>query len=108
MAGLNCGLPSALVWPVLAAGADAFVAVTDADAEEAMRALAAEGIVAGESGAAGVAGLLALASQDSAAASRLGISADATVLVVNTEGATDPHNYEAVVGAPPATTSRAV
>ena len=29
MAGLNCGLPSELVWPLLAAGTDVFVGIAD-------------------------------------------------------------------------------
>lgn len=97
MAGLNCGLPSALAWPVVAAGTDVFVAVSDDYAEEAMRALAGAGIVAGESGAAGLAGLLALAS-DGVEAARAGLTESACLLVVNTEGATDPANYRRVVG----------
>jgi diaminopropionate ammonia-lyase len=96
MAGLNCGLPSALAWPVIVSGTDTFVAVSDDYAERAMRALAAEGIVAGESGAAGLAGLLAL-SETPAAAQRAGLHPDACVLVINTEGATDPVNYRRVL-----------
>jgi diaminopropionate ammonia-lyase len=99
MAGLNCGLPSELVWPVVAAGTDVFVGISDHYANLAMRALADEGIVAGESGAAGLGGLLALAEHaTSEERSRAGLRADACVLVVNTEGATDPANYEVVVG----------
>ena len=99
MAGLNCGMPSELVWPLLAAGTDVFVGIDDDYAEDAMRALAREGIVAGESGAAGLGGLLALAERGTPQErSRAGLAADACVLVVNTEGATDPANYERVVG----------
>lgn len=99
MAGLNCGMPSELVWPLLAAGTDVFVGIDDDYAEDAMRALAREGIVSGESGAAGLGGLLALAEHGTPEErSRTGLHADACVLVVNTEGATDPANYERVVG----------
>jgi diaminopropionate ammonia-lyase len=102
MAGLNCGLPSELVWPILAAGTDVFVAVPDEYADRAMRALAQEGIVSGESGAAGLGGLIAMVDhatvEERAAA---GLSPGACVLVVNTEGATDPANYHAVVGRHP-------
>ena len=100
MAGLNCGLPSELVWPIVQGGSDVFVAIDDSHAETAMKALAAEGIVSGESGAAGLGGLLAIAEEgaeeDRGAA---GLAPGACVLVVNTEGATDPENYLAVVGA---------
>src|SRR5205085_12412042 len=85
MAGLNCGNVSPVAWPRVAAGVDLFVAVEDADAEQAMRDLASVGIVAGETGAAALAGLrVALA-----AGQDLGRS----VLVLCTEGATDPEAY---------------
>lgn len=101
MAGLNCGLPSELVWPIVAAGADVFLGIRDEATEEAMRALAREGIVAGESGAAGLAGLLVLAEHGTPTERGwAGLRPDASVLVVNTEGATDPDHYEAVVGHP--------
>jgi diaminopropionate ammonia-lyase len=91
MAGLNCGLPSPIAWPTVLAGIDAFVAVEDADAEEAMRVLADVGVVSGESGAAGLAGLLAFSGE-------LGLRADDHVLVVSTEGDTDPVAYRRIVG----------
>ena len=60
MAGLNCGSPSIVAWPIVSRGIDAFIAIPDERAREAMRALASEGIVAGETGAAGLAGLIEL------------------------------------------------
>ncbi|MGH9136774.1 MAG: diaminopropionate ammonia-lyase, partial [Acidimicrobiales bacterium] len=57
MVGLNCGTPSPLAWPRLAAGLDYLVTVDDDQARAAMRALADHGVVAGESGAASLAGL---------------------------------------------------
>lgn len=99
MAGLNCGLPSQQAWPIIEAATDAFVAIDDDAAYEAMRLLADCGVVAGESGAAGLAGLIAVCADDSGAA--LGLGPDSTVLVVNTEGATDPVNYRAQVGRDP-------
>jgi diaminopropionate ammonia-lyase len=100
MAGLNCGWPSQLAWPVVQAGTDVFVAIDDPQVEVAMLAMAEEGIVSGESGAAGLAGLLALTADRDAAAA-VGITEAGIVLVVNTEGATDPVNYQRVVGRPP-------
>lgn len=98
MAGLRCQSVSAVAWPVLYARVDAALAIGDADAAEAMRLLAAHGIVAGESGAAGLAGArLALRSEDVRA--RLGIGAGSIVAVVNTEGATDRASYERIAGA---------
>ncbi|MHB1843292.1 MAG: diaminopropionate ammonia-lyase [Deltaproteobacteria bacterium] len=106
MAGLNCGTPSLVAWPVLRGGMDGFLAIDDGYAEEAMRTLAAgQGgdptLVSGESGAAGLAGLLALRGEPGLAAARerLGLGSSTRVLVVSTEGATDPESYERIVGA---------
>ena len=106
MAGLNCGLPSYAAWPSLRRGVDLFLAVEDRHAEEAMRLLlsAPEGAIeAGESGAAGLAGLLALRREPplSEAATRLGLGPSTTALVINTEGATDPRGFRRVTGADP-------
>ena len=100
MAGLNCGRPSPVAWPYLHEGLDALVAVGDERAQEAMRLLAAEGVVSGESGAAGLAGLLAVRDDHPATAGALGLDADASVLLLNTEGATDPEAYQRIVGSP--------
>jgi diaminopropionate ammonia-lyase len=97
MAGLNCGTPSLAAWPVLRAGIDLFVAIDDACAEDAMRRLARVNVTSGESGAAGLAGLIALAGQRDVRAA-MGLVADATVLVISTEGNTDPVNWKRTVG----------
>ena len=88
MAGLACGEPSLLAWQELERSAAAFMAVPDAAAVEAMRALKALGITAGESAVAGLCGAI-LAARDG----RLGLGADSRVLVFGTEGATDPEVY---------------
>lgn len=100
MAGLNCGLPSPVAWPVVSAAYDVFAAIDDDWAREAMRALAAAGVVAGETGAAGLGGLLALLADPRAAATRaaLGVTPETRVLLLNTEGATDPGAYLAITG----------
>lgn len=100
MAGLNCGTPSSAAWPLLRDGMDAFVAVEDDQARAAMRLLADAGIVAGESGAAGLAGLMEmLEGRDFLEArSRLRITDQSRVLLILTEGATDPANWEQVTG----------
>ena len=61
--------------------------------------LAAEGIVAGETGSAALAGALAIA--DSSDRGEIGFREDATILLLCTEGVTDPVNYERIVGSPP-------
>ncbi len=98
MAGLNCGTGSPIAWPDVSGGVDDFVTVEDSDAADAMRLLARDGIVSGESGAAGLAGLLAWRDQ-------LGLGPTDIVLVVSTEGATDPVGYARLVEAAPATGS---
>ncbi len=89
MVGLNCGTPSMIAWPQVSAGVDWFVSVDDDAARQAMRDLAEVGIVAGETGAAALAGFTALI-DDSAWRDATGDVANATVLLVVTEGATDP------------------
>jgi diaminopropionate ammonia-lyase len=100
MAGLICGTPSLVAYPLLEAGVDLFMTVTDDDAKEAMRLCAKENIVSGESGAAGLAGLYALLNSPQAVQWReqLGLHKDSSVLVFSTEGATDPLAYESIVG----------
>jgi diaminopropionate ammonia-lyase len=100
MAGLNCGTPSSAAWPLLRDGVDAFVAVEDDQARDAMRLLGDAGIIAGESGAAGVAGLRELLEGRDAveARARLGITGQSRILLILTEGATDPANWERVTG----------
>ncbi len=97
MAGLACGEPSLLAWRALGPGADAFMTIPDSAAADAMRNLAAIGVVGGESGVAGLAGFLRAAG-DAAMRSALGLVASSRVLVYGTEGATDPDVYRAIVG----------
>lgn len=105
MAMLECYEPSLVAWRILARAADAFMTVDEDDAINAMRALAAPvvgdpAIVAGESGGVGFAALRkAVASPEIAAA--LGLGAGSRILLVNTEGATDPARYTELVGATP-------
>ena len=104
MAGLNCGSPSVVAWPTVSRGIDLFVAIEDDRAREAMRMLAGAGIVSGETGAAGLAGLLAL-SREEGGRRTLGLTEETRVLVFNCEGATDPEAYGRIVagaeGPPP-------
>ena len=97
MAGLACGEVSLLAWEILSAGADGFMTIDDAAAAGLMRRLADDGVVAGESAVAGLAGCLLVAA-DSEARGRLGLDARSVVLVFGTEGATDPEVYAGIVG----------
>lgn len=98
MAGLNCATPSLVAWPLVSRGIDAYLAIDDGRVPEAMRLLARDGIVAGETGAAGLAGLLRLVD---APADGLALAPDARVLLISTEGATDPAAYERLTGPAP-------
>jgi diaminopropionate ammonia-lyase len=100
MAGLNAGRASLIAWPIVSAGIDLFAAVDDERAREGMRALATAGVVAGETGAAGLAGLIELLTGDHAPSVRatLGVTRTTCALIFVTEGATDPDTYARVVG----------
>ncbi|MEW2390478.1 diaminopropionate ammonia-lyase [Streptomyces venezuelae] len=89
MAGLNCGTPSTLAWPVLRDGLDAAVAVTDAESMSAARDLAELGVSVGPCGAASLAGVRAALTGTGGAERRaaLGVGSDATVVLISTEGA---------------------
>ena len=99
MAGLNCGRPSIVAWPIVSRGIDAFIAIPDERAHEAMHALARAGVVAGETGAAGLAGLFELLTAAESARHReaLEIGDHTRALVIVTEGATDPESYRRIV-----------
>jgi len=88
MAGLNCGTPSTVGWPVLRDGLDAAVAVSDADAVRACETLAAVGVHAGASGAASMAGVDAMLTGAGADRRRaqLGLNAESVVVLLSTEG----------------------
>jgi diaminopropionate ammonia-lyase len=90
MAGLNCGTPSSLAWPDIRDAFDVFVAIEDELAHQGMRRLAALGLDRGEC-AGGVVG----AAQ--AALPRIDAHDGAVVLLL-TEGVTDPVHFDEVVG----------
>jgi diaminopropionate ammonia-lyase len=94
MAGLRCAEPSPLAWAVIKSGVDAFLAIPDSLAFEALEQLRTPvggdaPIDAGASGACGAAALIALARSPEAAGIRALTALDrsTTVLIVVTEGA---------------------
>jgi diaminopropionate ammonia-lyase len=104
MAGLACATPSLVAWPLLRDGFELFVAIDDDHARQAMRRYfhplgADPRVISGESGAAGLGGLLALTGGPTLAEARAGtgLDGDATVLLLNTEGDTDPDHFARVV-----------
>lgn len=99
MVGLACDIPSLVAWPIIKDGIDFFMNCPDNYAIEAMRAYYAEGITSGESGAAGLAALLALfdGSGSTKIRQELGMDKNSRILLINTEGDTDPINYKKVI-----------
>lgn len=102
MAGLACGETSPLAWQILQPSIDDFMTVSDDAAMAAMQRLAHPTahdipIVSGESGAAGLAGLLTLLG-DTALAHALGLDGTSRILLISTEGATAPSVYHECVG----------
>ena len=83
---LDCPTPSSTTWPLLRDLASAFVAVENDVAAEAARLLAAEDLATTPTGAAGLAGLLALGATPGAF-ERLGLGGQSRVLIVVTEQA---------------------
>jgi diaminopropionate ammonia-lyase len=106
MAGLSCGVVSELAFDVLRDAADAAIALEDRWAIAGMQRLARPvagdpPIVGGECAGGAIGALLALAAEPGL---RREIALDdrSRVLLIGTEGATDPEIYERLVGAPPA------
>ena len=101
MAGLACGEVSPLAWEIVDAGASAYVAVDDRYALDAMRTLASPApgdaaIVAGETGASGLAALLAAEGREEIRRT-LDLGARSRVLLIGSEGDTDPQIYRQIV-----------
>ena len=104
MAGLACGEPNLMAWRILRKYTQAFVACPDHLAARGMRILGAPvsgdaQVVAGESGAIGMGFLNELLRNPEAQPLRnkLRIDESSLVLVINTEGDTDPRHYREVV-----------
>jgi diaminopropionate ammonia-lyase len=104
MAGLNCGVPSMSAWEILKSGVDATLVIEDDYAKEAMKLLynpiEADGrIISGESGAAGLAGFIALMNDKKylSLKEHIGIGSNSTILFFNTEGDTDPESFSSIL-----------
>ncbi len=103
MAGLDCAEVSAAAWADLRVGIAGVIAVTDAETHAAMFELATLGHAIGDSGAAPLAALDALRSDPACATLRAAVGFEASssrVLLVATEGITDPDGYAGIVALP--------
>lgn len=92
MAGLDCGTPSKIAWPVLRHGVDATITISDFEAHLACKRLADLDVPVGPCGAAALAALLRMGDEDKV---HLGLNGDSTVVLMCTEGARDyaiPHD----------------
>ncbi len=96
MAGLNAGLPSLVAWPLVSGGVDLFCAAEDEVPVEGTRRLHALGIEAGECSG-GAAGAAARLLADEGARELLGAGPDSAVLVLLTEGVTDPEAFARIL-----------
>ena len=101
-AGLACGEVSPAAWEVVSAAAGVAVAIDDRYAVEAVRRFATPGggdpaVVSGETGATGLGALLA-ASEHLALRTMLALDASSRVLLLGSEGDTDPDIYRQITG----------
>ncbi|GGA36567.1 diaminopropionate ammonia-lyase [Psychrobacillus lasiicapitis] len=104
MAGLACGEPSTTSWGILKDYAEIFVSCPDYVAARGMRILANplgsdQHIISGESGAVGV-GLVSLLAENDMLQdmkNALNLNKDSKILIISTEGDTDPDHYRKVI-----------
>lgn len=103
MSGLSVGEVSALAWPVLRHGADAFMTITDAMAIAAMQMVQAgtfdTPVEIGDSGIAGLAGFLAV-NADPATRATLRLTPESRILLIATEGPVDRESYDRLIASP--------
>lgn len=104
MAGLACGEANVIGWRILRDYSQAFISCPDSVSAHGMRVLAAPlpgdtPVTAGESGAVTTGLLSVLMQAPGMAATReaLGLDSNSRVLVINSEGDTDPQKYHDIV-----------
>ena len=100
MAGLNCAVPCTIAWEILSGCAVGGFACSDEVTKRGMRLLSREKppVVSGESGAV-TAGLLEALCEGKCPglSGPLCLVKDAVILLINTEGDTDPEHYRRIV-----------
>ncbi|WP_300514641.1 diaminopropionate ammonia-lyase [Aliiroseovarius sp.] len=98
MAGLSCGEPSEMAWEILAEEASDFLTIPDCIVAPTVRLLAqgSPGVEAGESAVAGLAAVIA-ACKDAGLKAKLGLDASSRVLLIGSEGVTDPAIFAAIM-----------
>ena len=88
MAGLNCGTPSLISWPIIRDITSYFVTIGDNWAKNSMKKMHNENVIAGETGAVGVAAIMAIPSL---------FNENSVILTINTEADTDPDSYNNII-----------
>jgi len=104
MAGLACGEPNTISWGVLRDYADMYVSCPNYVAATGMRVLSSPigndpRVISGESGAVGL-GLVTLIAENQGLremAEKLNINKESKILLISTEGDTDPIGYRDIV-----------
>ncbi|MCD9546787.1 diaminopropionate ammonia-lyase [Photobacterium carnosum] len=104
MAGLACGEPNPITWPILRDSSHTFISAEDRIAALGMRILGnpLQGdncIISGESGALSMGILYQLMTTESGKieAKKMGLNKDAVVMIFSTEGDTNPTRYRRIV-----------
>ena len=104
MAGLNCGIPSKSAWEIIKRGCDGVIKINDSEVKLAMKMfykplLEDIKIISGESGAAGLAGLIKCLNDNKLKKLKdhIGLNKDSRVLVFNSEGKTDKNSFSKIV-----------
>ena len=105
MAGLACGTPSLIAWDILKASADYFIKCSDEVTIKGMQILGRSEfgdakIISGESGAVttGLIYFLLANFEYKKLAGQLKLNKDSKILLISTEGDTDPIMYNKIVG----------
>ncbi len=98
MAGLSCGEPSDMAWEILDEEAADFLTIPDSVVAPTVRLLAngSPKVEAGESAVAGLAAVIA-ACQDEGLKATLGLGATSRVLLIGSEGVTDPAIFATIM-----------
>jgi diaminopropionate ammonia-lyase len=101
MGMLSCGEISAAAWPILSRRYDHAMTIDDEAAIDAMRRVARpigndQACIIGESGVASIAGAIA-ACNNAEWREALSIDANSRILVIGTEGPTDPEQYHRIM-----------
>ena len=104
MAGLACGEPSLVSWGLLRDYADMYISCADYFTAKGMRTLGNPlgddpKVISGESGAVGL-GILTMTLQEESLkdlAQELKLGENSRILIISTEGDTDPEHYRKIV-----------